>query len=154
MARREGGRHVDGVLGALACGTSRSLAVDGDDVERRLGRRAHSGHEVAPERLGVERGENIAEVVVARRAVGEWQKAAHESQLLLTEPREIGETFSARQQGEQQNLIKPVGHLSRLPMIGPTSEVTQENSRLEIRRRPRASLLDRPAPLSVSPDKD
>src|SRR5208337_536912 len=76
LARREGRDHVNGILAALAPRPPRGLSVDGDDVERSFGQRADPGYETLPESLGVERGENIAQMVVARRAVGERQKAS------------------------------------------------------------------------------
>src|SRR5271166_2668829 len=75
LAGGEGGHHVDGVLGSFVARAPGGLAVDGDEFDRRLHQRADPSHETPPERLSVERGENVAEVIVARRAVDEGEEA-------------------------------------------------------------------------------
>jgi hypothetical protein len=104
-----------------------------------------------PEGLGVERSEDVAQVVVARRAVREGQKALQKGELLLPEPSHVREPLGARQdrqQSQQQNLVEPIGHLARLPMVRHVFEIIEKNSGLEIRRRRRRQNIHRPAPLT------
>ncbi len=73
-----------------------SMAMSSAGVLVNLPRR-HPGHEATPEALSVERGEDIAEMIVARRPVGEGTETAQQAKLLLAKPRNVGETLRARQ---------------------------------------------------------
>ena len=70
LARGESRHDVDralGVflpLGSLRTGPARGLAVDGDHFGRNSGLRRHPGDKATPEWLGVERGQDVAQVVV------------------------------------------------------------------------------------------
>ena len=101
--------------------------------------------------MGVERSEDVAQAVVARRAVREGQKALQKGELLLPEPSHVGEPLGARQdrhESQQQNLVEPIGHLARLPMVRHVFEIIEKNSGLEIPRRRRRQNIHRPAPLT------
>src|SRR5436309_11003435 len=61
---------------ALLVGPTHGLAVDGDHPTRRSRQRGDPGDEAALELLGVEGGQNIAEVIVRRRAVAKRPEPA------------------------------------------------------------------------------
>ena len=63
----------------LVAGSAHGLAVDGDHPRRHPGHRGDPGDEAALELLGVERGEDVAEMIVGRRAVLERPEAAKQS---------------------------------------------------------------------------
>ena len=76
----EGRNHMDRLLGVLLrAGAARCLAVDGDDLGGRFDERRNPGDEAASERLGVERGEDVAEMIMRRRAVLERPEAAQQT---------------------------------------------------------------------------
>jgi len=103
------------------------LAVDGDDFERRLGQRGDPIDEAALKRLGLQSGEDIAQRVMWRRPVRKGQKATQQSQFLFPEPRDARETIGAGKhpkQRKQQNLVKRIHNLPRLPGIRQSAEVT------------------------------
>ena len=92
LARREGRDHVDrGLRALLLVGAAQRLAVDGDHPVRRAGQRRHPGHEAALELLGIERGKDVAEVIVRWRPVTKRPEPAQQIELLLAEPRDIDE---------------------------------------------------------------
>jgi len=67
---------VDRLLGVLlGAGPARGFGVDGDDLGGRFDQRRNPGDETAAEGLGVERGEDVAEMIVRRRSVGERPEA-------------------------------------------------------------------------------
>jgi hypothetical protein len=69
---------VDAALSFDHEGTARRLSIDGDDTGRRSRhRRGHSG-EALLELLGVERGENFAQMIVRVRAVVKEPEPARE----------------------------------------------------------------------------
>src|SRR5215470_6728340 len=68
LARRERRNHVDRLLRTLLR-SARRLAVDGDHIGWHTGQRRHPRYEASLELLGVERRQNVAEVVVGRRSV-------------------------------------------------------------------------------------
>ncbi len=71
-----GGDRTDGLLGAFHARPLRGLAVDGDRLEPRFRQRRDPSRKTAPEGCGIERGEDVAEMIVARRPVGERQEPA------------------------------------------------------------------------------
>ncbi len=88
--------------------SAHGLAVDGDHLSRRTGQRGDPGDETALENLGVERRENVAQLIVRWRPVAERPEAAQEFELPFAEPRDIGERFRTRQRrqkAEKQNLV-------------------------------------------------
>jgi hypothetical protein len=157
LPRGEGRDHVDGLLGSLLPRTPGRLAVDGDNLGRRLGQRRHPGYEATPEGPRVQRGENVAQMVVTRRPVGERAEAAQQPKLPLAEARDVGETLRAgenRQQRQEQDFIQRIGHFAGLPMIRQVFEMTQESRRFTTRRNRRVQSFHRPAPPIESADVD
>ena len=78
------------------------------------------GDEAAPERLGVERGEDVAQMVVRRRAVLEGKEPPQERELGSTEAGDVREAVRPgdhRQQAEQQYLVERIGDLAALPRV-------------------------------------
>src|SRR5271157_3504883 len=70
----------------LVGGAAQRLAVDGDHIRRHPDQLGDPGDEATLEFRGVERRENVAEVVVRRRSIAERQKPAQKRDLLLAEP--------------------------------------------------------------------
>ena len=89
--------HVDRRLGVLLAGAAQRLAVDGDDLPRRAGQRRHPLHKAALELLGVEGGDDVAEVIVRRRSVAKRPEPAQQFDLLLAEACDINENLCSRQ---------------------------------------------------------
>ena len=65
------------------------------------------GDEAALELLGIERGEDIAEVIVRRRTIAERPEAAQKRELLVAEAGDIGEGFRPRQHRQQAQTAAP-----------------------------------------------
>ena len=118
LACREGRDRVDGRVAALlAAGPPRGLAIDGDAPLRHAGLRGDPGNEAALELLGVEHREDVAEMVVCRRATLERTEAPQKLELLSAEQGDIGDRLGTGQHGEQtrrQDLVQRVGHLALL----------------------------------------
>src|SRR4051812_36773590 len=94
------------------------LAVDCDHSGRSAGQRRHPGDETVLEFLGVERGEDIAELIMRRRAIRKRSEPAQKVELPRPEAGDFHEAFRSRQnrqQTQQQHLIKRVDHLAPLP---------------------------------------
>src|SRR3954453_109404 len=90
LARREGRDHVDGRLAArLLAGAARGLAVNGDHLGWRSDQRGDPGDEATLERLGVTRGEDVAQVIVRRRPIAKRPETAQQRELLRPEPGDI-----------------------------------------------------------------
>ena len=65
LARREGRDHVDRGFGAfLPASASQRRAINGDHIGRHSGLCSEPGDEAALEFLGLERRENVAEVIM------------------------------------------------------------------------------------------
>jgi hypothetical protein len=78
------------------------------------------GDEATLELLGIERREDVAELVVRRCAVLEWPEAAQELELLLAEPLDLDPALATRQHAEQhqqQHLIEQIEHLAALARV-------------------------------------
>ena len=144
LTRREGGDHVDRRLAALLlAGAARGLAVDGDHLAlARAGQRGDPGDEAALERLGVERGEYVAEVIVRRRSVAKRPEPAQERELLLAEPGDVDEGLSPgqhRQKAQQKHLIERIHHLAALARVRQILEIAQKDDRFA--KRPQSAAL-------------
>ncbi len=103
-----------------SAGSPRGLAIDGDHPFRRSGQRGDPGDEAALELLGVEDGQDVAEMVVCRRAVLERAEAAQKPKLLAAEQGDIGEGLGPGQHGEQaekQDLVERICYLALLARI-------------------------------------
>lgn len=120
-----------------AAGATRRLPVDGDhiapdDIGLGSGERGDPGDEATLERLRVEGGQDVAEVIVGRCAVHERTEAPQKRQLLLAEPRHVCDGLGAgqhREQTEQQDLVKGIDHLGALARVRQLLEKLQENNR-------------------------
>jgi hypothetical protein len=158
LARREGRHHVDRLLGTfLLVGAAQRLAIDRDSLGRRPRYRRDPRHEAPLEHCGIEYRENIAEVIVRRRAMGEGPEAAQQIDLLFAEPRNINEGFRSGQHGEQaqqQNLIKRVKHLAGLAWVLQSSEMTQKYHRLAKRPLRSSNPLHHDPPQTNQEDHD
>ena len=134
LARREGGDHVDRRLAVLLlAGPPNRLAVDGDHPLGSSGQRRDPGNKAALELLGIQDGENVAEMIVRRRAFVERTEAAQQAKLLAAEQGDIGDRLGAGQHGEQakkQDLLQRIVHLPLLARILQVLEITQENNTL------------------------
>src|SRR6202011_2268963 len=91
------------------------------------------GGEAALELLGIERGQDVTQVVVRRRAVLERTEAAQQRELLGPEQRDLGEALCTRQhrkQTQQQDLIERIGNLALLARVLEVFEIPQKDNRL------------------------
>ena len=116
----------------LLVAAAHRFAIDGDDLGGRLGQRRHPIDKAPLERAGVERGENIAQRVMGRRAIRERAKPPQQVDLLRAEPGDVGETIGVgehRQKTEQQHLVERINHLAGLPTIRHVIEIIQKNNR-------------------------
>src|SRR5580700_10111083 len=123
----------------LVGGAAQRLAVDGDHIRRHPNQLGDPGDEATLEFPGVERRENVAEVVVRRRSIAERQKPAQKRDLLLAEPCDIDEGFRPGEhceQAQQQHLFERVDHLAALPRVRKIPKTPQKSNRLAARRRP------------------
>ena len=98
------------------------------------------------ELLSVEGGENVAQMIMLRRAVLKRAKAAQEIELLAAEQGDIDDGLGDGQHGkqaEEQDLLEPIGDLALLARVIQILEMTQENHCLvkcgAICRRPSAN---------------
>ena len=121
----------------------------GDDPFWGSGQRGDPGDEAALELLVVEHGEDIAKMVVRRRAIGEGAETAQQVQLLAAEQGDVGDGLRAGQDGDQaqeQDLFQRVVHLPLLAGILQIIEMTQKNYCL-FKRRARRCRLRHGSPL-------
>ena len=98
--------------------------------------RGHPGYKTALELFGIECSQDVAEVIMSRRAVREGAEAAQESELLLTKPGHVGDRLGTGQHGEQaqqQDLIEGVEHLGLLARVRQVFEKPQKNNRFSKR---------------------
>ena len=101
---------------------------------RASGRLRDPSGEATPKGLGVERGEDVAQMIVRRRAVFEGQKPLQKRQLGSAETGDVGEAVRAgdhRQQAKQQYLVERISDLAALPRVRHRFEVTKKRRRLE-----------------------
>ena len=92
----------------LLIGSAQRLAVDGDDASIQTCQARDPGDEARLELLGVEDGEDVAELVVRWGLILEWPEATQQRQLLLAVLGDLDPTLASRddpQQHEQQNQI-------------------------------------------------
>lgn len=82
-------------------GPAYRFAVDGDHALRHPTERSNPGDKAPLERLGVEHGEDVAEVVVCGCAVLERTKPTQKVDLLLPEQRDVDKGFGPGQHGQQ-----------------------------------------------------
>ena len=163
LARGESRHDVDrtlGVhllLGGLRAGPAPGLAVDRDQFGRNSGQRRDPGDKATPERLGVERGQDVAQVVVRRRSVLEGSEASEKGQLVPAEPGYIRDRLRPGDDGEQaqqQNLIERIFDLAALPNVRQISEIAQEDDCFAKRPDFLGRSLHRNPPIGKSVDID
>ena len=87
----------------------------------------------ALELLGIERGKDVAEVIVRRRPIAKRPEPAQQFQLLLAEAGDIDEGLRSsqhREQRQQQHLVERVDHLAGLAAVRQITEMNQKTNRL------------------------
>lgn len=81
---------------------------------------ANPGDEAAPKRAGVERGQDVAQMIVRRRAALAGAEPAQKLDLPLAEPSDVCEGLSPganRKEAQKQSLIERIDHFPRLPAV-------------------------------------
>src|SRR5450432_362288 len=130
LTRGEGRYHVDRRLAfVFETGPARRLAVDRDDALRYSGDRCDPGCEAALELSGVQHGQDVAEMIVRRRAVTERTEAAEQVQLLHAKDGYLGDGLRPgqyREQAEKKDLLQRIAHLSLLPGVAEMLEAAQK----------------------------
>ena len=130
LAARPGGDEVQGTAPlAPGVGAARGLAVDGDQVGLGLAQALDPSRKARLEQLGIERGEHLAQRVVARNAVPVGQEAAQEGQVLPAPEPDLGHVVGPGQGGaeqQEQDLGQRVEHLGPLPWVLQRSEVVEQ----------------------------
>ena len=94
--------------------------------------RGDPGDKATPEHLGVERGQNIAEVIVRGRPIREVSEALEQRQLQPAKLGDIGDRLRPGDNGEQtkqQNLTERIPDLAGLPGIAQIIEIAQKHNR-------------------------
>ncbi len=135
LAGGEGRDHVDGVFGC-AFGAAHGLPVDGHDAFENPYQRRHPSHEAALERLRIQGGQDVAQVIMGGRAGRKGAKPPQQRQLLIAEAGDVGDGLGPGQHGQQekqQHLGQGVHDLPRLPRIRQILEIAQKNNRLSER---------------------
>src|SRR4051812_1468144 len=109
------------------------LAVDRDHPGRSAGQRRHPGDEALLELLRIERGEDVAKMIMRWCSLGERPEPAQKLALLGPEAGDLDEAVGSRQnrqQAQQQHLVERVDHLAALPRVRQRSKMIQKNNRL------------------------
>src|ERR1700684_2384373 len=122
-----------GFCAPLLAGSTHGLATDRYHARRHASHRGNPGHEAALELFGIENGQDIAQVIMGRRAVLERAEAAEKLKFLDAEESDLGKALGSGQHGEQaqeQDLIERVGHLAWLARILESIEIAQKNNGL------------------------
>jgi hypothetical protein len=128
------------VAAALSAGPPRGLApglrrgrLDGNHPLGHAGQRGDPGDKTTLELLGVEDRQDVAEMIVRRRAILERAEAAQKLAFLAAEQGNIDDGLGAGQHGEQaqeQDLVERVGYLALLARVFQVLEMAQKNHRL------------------------
>jgi hypothetical protein len=95
------------------------------------------------ELFGVQGGEDIAEMIVRRRAIAE---PAQKVQLLVPESSDVHEGFRPRQHRQKQHLVERIHHLAPLAVVRQVAEMTQKGDRLENRTTACCHIIHRRPP--------
>ncbi len=74
-------------------------------IRRRPGKRGNPRPEAAPEFFRVERGKNIAEVIMRGRSIAKRPEPAQETDLLLAEPRDVDKRLPPPSTASKHNSI-------------------------------------------------
>jgi hypothetical protein len=123
---------LDGRLATrLLAGAARGLSVDGDHLGRRSDQRGDPGDEAPLERIGVNRGEDVAQVIVRRRPIAKRPEAAQKRELLHPEPGDIDKGLGPGQhceQRQQKHLVERIHHLAALARVRQIVKIAQKNN--------------------------
>src|SRR6185437_10556225 len=136
LARHESRHHVNGAFTGFPTGAAYGLAVDRHHAFRDADQRRDPGDEAALELLGVERGENVTQVVVRRRAIAERPEPAEQVALGAAEAGDIDEGFGPRQhrkERQEEYFVQRIQDLAALPRIRQSLEMIEKGDRLEDR---------------------
>ncbi len=109
----------------------RCLAIDRDHLGGGVGQRRHPGHEAKLEGAGVERGKDIAEMIMRGRAVHIGPKPPQQLDLPLAKSRDVGECLRPRknrQKNQEQHFRERRIHFAGLTMIRQPAEIVKKNS--------------------------
>ena len=104
----------------------RRLAIDRDDLGRRVRQRRDQGHEAKLKGAGVERGKDIAEMIMRRRAIHIGPKPPQQINLPLAKSGDVGERLRPRknrQKNQQKDFRQRIINFARLTMIRQTIEM-------------------------------
>ncbi len=156
MTGGEGRHDMDGGLAfALGARAAKRFAIDGDDALGNADEAGGPGGEAALELLDIERGENLGEPVVRRRAVVELAETLQKSELGLAETGDVDEGLRSRedrQEAENQDFPQRIDHLPRLSRVPEILEIIKKNNVIEnalgFRRHKPAHRLHRYPPRS------
>src|SRR5436190_419714 len=89
------------------------------------------GNEATLERLGVNRGEDVAQVIVRRRPIAKRPEAAQQRELLRPEPGDIDEGLRPgqhREQRQHKHLVERIHHLAALARVRQIVKIAQKNN--------------------------
>jgi hypothetical protein len=109
------------------------LAINRDHLGRSAGQGRHPGDETLLELRRIQRGEEVAELVVPRRSLGKRPEPAQKVALLRAEAGDLDEALRPRQhrhKAQQQHLVERVDHLATLPRVRQRLKVVKEDKRL------------------------
>src|SRR4051812_12956814 len=98
----------------------REVLPYGDHLGRRSDQCGDPGDEATLERLGVNRGEDVAQVIVRRRPIAKRPEAAQQRELLRPEPGDIDKGLGPGQhceQRQQKHLVERIHHLAALARV-------------------------------------
>ena len=153
LTSSEGRNHMDRCLGAsLLKGTSQRLAINGHDLGWNSRQRGHPGYKTALKLFGIQRGKDVAQMVMGGRSMLKSQKPAQKIELFLAKPGNIDDGLCASQdcqQAQQQNLVERVHHLAALSRIGQIPEVIQKNQAIRERSTLRRRYLHSCPPIRI-----
>jgi len=124
---------MDGAFTGLSAGAADGLAVNRHHALRHADQRGGPGHETALELLRVEGGEDVAEMIVRRRAVEEWTEAPEQVEFHATESGDIDEGFGSgqhREQRQQEYLLERIHDLAALSRIRHILEMIEKCDRI------------------------
>src|SRR6202007_968918 len=102
------------------------LAIDRDDLGGSVGQRRDPGHEAKLEGAGVERGKDVAKMIVRGRTVLVGPKPPQQIDLSLAKSRDVGESLCPgknRQKKQQQHFRQRIINLVGLEAIQATTEM-------------------------------
>jgi hypothetical protein len=119
--------------------------------------RRDPGDKATLEGFGVQGRQNVAEVIVRRRAIRERSKASEKSQFQPAKFGDVGDRLRPGDDGEQaqqQDLIERIFDLAALPGVRQILEITEKNNRLAKRHDFISRTLHRNPPICESVDFD